>query len=70
MSKKELTRLEVMQQLEEKRLKQREAAEVLRHVRRMVRVYRQEWVSAPLGYPMTDLLLLLYGREVLNKWRI
>ena len=45
MSKKELTRLEVMQRLEEKRLKQREAAEILgiseRHVRRLYRGYRQ-----------------------------
>lgn len=44
MSKKELTRIEVMQRLEEKRLKQREAAEKLRiserHVRRLLRVYR------------------------------
>jgi len=44
MSKKELTRLEVMQRLEEKRLKQREAAEMLaiseRHVRRLFRGYK------------------------------
>jgi transposase len=44
MSKKELTRLEVMQRLEEKRLKQREAATILgiseRHVRRLYRAYR------------------------------
>jgi len=46
MSKKELTRIEVMQRLEEKRLKQREAAEMLginqRHVRRLLRAYRQD----------------------------
>jgi transposase len=46
MSKKELTRLEVMHKLEEKRLKQREAAEMLgiseRQVRRVLRAYRQE----------------------------
>lgn len=46
MSKKELTRLEVMQRLTEKRLKQREAAEILgiseRHVRRLYSAYRQE----------------------------
>ena len=46
MSKKELTRLEVMVRLEEKRLKQREGAERLgiseRHVRRLLRKYRKE----------------------------
>ena len=45
MSKKELTRLEVMQRLEEKRLKQKEAAVMLgisvRHVKRLLRAYRQ-----------------------------
>ena len=45
MSKKELTRLEVMQRLEEKRLKQKEAATILgiseRHVRRLYRAYRR-----------------------------
>ena len=45
MSKKELTRLEVMQQLEEKRMKQKEAAVMLgisvRHVKRLLRIYRQ-----------------------------
>jgi len=45
MSKKELTRLEVMQRLEEKRLKQREAAVQLRisvrHVKRLLHCYRQ-----------------------------
>ena len=45
MSKKELTRLEIMQRLEEKRLKQGEAAEQLvvsvRHVKRLLRTYRQ-----------------------------
>jgi len=45
MSKKELTRLEVMQKIEEKGLKQKEAAEMLgiseRHVRRLLYVYRQ-----------------------------
>ncbi|MBL6983962.1 MAG: ISNCY family transposase [Anaerolineales bacterium] len=44
MSNKELTRLDVMQRLEEKRLKQREAAEMLaiseRHVRRLFRAYK------------------------------
>jgi transposase len=49
MSKKELTRKDIMQRLVEKRMKQREAAEVLgvteRHVRRLLRVYRQEGVA-------------------------
>jgi transposase len=46
MSKKEYTRIEVIQLLEEKRLKQRAAAEMLgvneRHVRRLLRAYRLE----------------------------
>jgi transposase len=46
MSKKELTRLEVMKQIEEKRLRQKEAAEMLgvseRHIRRLLRAYRQK----------------------------
>ena len=45
MSQKELTRLEVIQRIEKKTLKQREAAEMLsiseRHVRRLLRAYRQ-----------------------------
>ena len=45
MSKKELTRLEAMQRLDEKLLKQREAAQQLgisvRHVKRLLRHYRQ-----------------------------
>ena len=49
MSKKELTRKEIMQRLEEKRIKQREAADALgitdRHVRRLLRVYRQGGVA-------------------------
>ena len=46
MSKTELTRLEIMKRLEEKRLKQKEAAEVLgiteRHIRRLLRAYREQ----------------------------
>lgn len=46
MSKEELSRLQVIQQLEEKRLKQRTAAEILgvsiRHVKRLARAYRQD----------------------------
>ena len=45
MSDKEVTRLRVMQRLEEKRIKQSEAAKMLkiseRHVRRILRSYRQ-----------------------------
>jgi len=45
MSQKELTRLEVMQRIEKKTLKQKEAAEMLgksvRHVKRLLRAYRQ-----------------------------
>ena len=41
MSKKELTRLQIMQRIEEKRLTQREGSEVLgiseRHLRRLLR---------------------------------
>jgi transposase len=44
MSKKELTRLEVIRRLEEKRMRQKEAAEILgistRHVRRLLHSYR------------------------------
>jgi len=45
MSQKELTRLEVIQRIEKKTLKQKEAAKMLgksvRHVKRMLRAYRQ-----------------------------
>ena len=53
MSKKEFTRLEVMERLAEKRLKQEEAAEILRlserHIRRLLRVYRQHGESGLLS---------------------
>ena len=46
MSKRELSRLEVMQQLEQKRPRQKEAAEILgvspRHVRRLLQSYRED----------------------------
>ena len=46
MSKKELTRLEVMQRLEDKRLIQKEAAQILglstRQVKRLWRAYRKD----------------------------
>jgi transposase len=49
MSKKELTRLEIMQRLKAKRLKQKEAAEILgvseRHIRRLLSAYQQEGES-------------------------
>ncbi len=45
MSKKELTRLEVIQQLEQRRMRQKEAAEILgvstRHIRRLLQSYRE-----------------------------
>jgi len=49
MSKKELTRLEVMQRIQEKRLTQKEAAHILglsiRHVRRLYQAYRERGAS-------------------------
>ena len=46
MSKQELTRLEIMQRVKEKRMKQKEAAEMLgispRHVRRLLNAYRKQ----------------------------
>ena len=46
MSSKELNRLEVMQKLEEKRIRQKEAARILgvsvRHIKRLLRNYRRE----------------------------
>lgn len=49
MSEKELTRLEVMQRLDEKRLAQKEGAEMLgvssRHIRRLLKRYRQVGAS-------------------------
>jgi transposase len=46
MSKEELSRLEVMERLQEKRMGQRTAAEILgvsvRHVKRLLRSYRSE----------------------------
>jgi hypothetical protein len=73
MSKKELTRLEVMQRLEEKRLKQKEAAELLgiseRHVRRLLCAYRQDGesglISKRRGVPSNNRLAI----EVVVKAR-
>jgi len=73
MSKKELTRLEVMQRLEEKRLKQKEAAELLgiseRHVRRLLCAYRRDGesglISKRRGAPSNNRLAI----EVVVKAR-
>ena len=64
MSNKELTRLEVMQRMQEKRLAQKEAAHMLglsiRHVRRLYRAYRergaQGLVSQRRGKPSNNRL--------------
>ena len=64
MSKKELTRLEIMQRIEEKRLTQRRASEVLalseRHLRRLLRAYRKEGeqglISGRRGQPSNNRL--------------
>jgi len=64
MSDKEVTRLKVMQRIEEKRLKQKEAAKMLkiseRHVRRILRSYRQSGaaglVSKRRGKPSNNQL--------------
>jgi transposase len=64
MSKKELTRLEAMQRIQEKRLTQKEAAHILglsiRHVRRLYRAYREQGaqglVSRRRGKPSNNRL--------------
>jgi len=64
MSKKELNRLEIMQRIQEKRLAQREAAQILglsvRHVKRLYRAYRQQGapglVSKRRGKPSNNRL--------------
>jgi transposase len=64
MSKKEVTRLEVIQRSEAKHLKQKEAAEMLwvseRHIRRLLRAYRQSGmeglVSKRRGKPSNNQL--------------
>ena len=52
MSKKELTRLEVMKRLKEKRMRQREAADRLgvsvRHVKRLLKAYREKGAEQSL----------------------
>lgn len=62
MSHRELSRLEVMQRLEAKKLKQRKAAEILgvseRHLRRLLRAYRIEGaaglISQRRGHPSNN----------------
>lgn len=64
MSKKELTRLEIIQRIEDKQLKQVKAAEMLkvtqRHVRRLVQTYRQSGaeglISKRRGQPSNNRL--------------
>jgi hypothetical protein len=54
MSKEELSRLEIMERLEERRMIQRTAAEILgvsvRQVKRLLRAYRCEGAAEPLSY--------------------
>lgn len=74
MSKKELTRKEVMQRLVEKQIRQREAAEVLgvteRHVRRLLQAYRQQGdeglISKRRGRPSNNRLSPELKQEVLD----
>ena len=64
MSKQELTRLEIIQRLEEKRMRQTEAAELMgispRHVRRLLRAYREQGeqglISKRCGKPSNNRL--------------
>lgn len=73
MSTKELTRLEIIQRIEAKRMTQRAASEILgvseRHLRRMVNAYRQEGesglISKRRGRPSNNQL----GSEVKDKAR-
>jgi transposase len=74
MSKKELTRLEIMQRIEEGGLKQKEAAEILkvteRHVRRLLQAYRQSGagglVSKRRGKPSNNQLKGEVKQEVVD----
>jgi len=74
MSKKELTRLEVIQKIEEKRLKQREAAERLRvserQVRRLLKAYRQSGavglVSKRRGQPSNNRLKMGVKQQAID----
>jgi transposase len=74
MSTKELSRLEVMQRLAEKRMRQQEAANVLgvseRHVKRLLRAYRrhgaQGLVSKRRGQPSNNRLAEATRQQVLD----
>ena len=74
MSKKEVTRVEVMQWIEAKRLKQKKAAEMLqvseRHIRRMLRAYRQSgaegMVSKRRGKPSNNRLKTEVRQQVID----
>jgi len=73
MSTKELTRLEIIQRIEAKRMSQREASEILgvseRHMRRLISAYRQEGerdlISKRRGRPSNNRL----GSGVKDKVR-
>jgi transposase len=74
MSKEELSRLEVMERLDERRMRQRTAAEILgvgvRHVKRLLRAYRCEGaaglVSKQRGKPSHHQLDAETGQAVLD----
>lgn len=74
MSKKELTRLEIMKRLEENRLKQAEAAEMLgvseRHIRRLLRAYRRDGepglISKRRGKPSNNRLKSEITRQAID----
>ena len=55
MSTKELTRLEIMQRLEQKKLKQKEAAAILelsqQHIKRLYRSYREQGAAGLISKP-------------------
>jgi len=74
MNKKELTRMEVIQKLEEKRMRQKEAAEMLgiseRHVRRLLSAYREEsevgLISKRRGKPSNNQLKPEIKQQVID----
>ncbi|MES0360843.1 MAG: helix-turn-helix domain-containing protein, partial [Anaerolineales bacterium] len=74
MSTKEMKRLEVIQRIEEKRMKQTEAARILkisvRHVKRLLRAYRQSGaeglVSKRRGKPSNNRLKAEVKQQALD----
>jgi transposase len=74
MSKKELTRLEVMKRLEDRRMSQREAAEILgvsrRQIRRLLRSYREQrekgLISKRRGKPSNNQLKPEVKRQAID----